>query len=54
MMDVHDGPEKICLLTESRPAAVLSFCRLRMDSTELVDAMDFFSALSLSSGNIVG
>jgi hypothetical protein len=41
-------------LTESRPAAVLSFCRLRMDSSELVDATDLFSALPSSSGNIMG
>jgi hypothetical protein len=55
MNDVHDR-ERICLLTESRPAAVLSFCRLRMvDSVELVDATDLLSALPVSSsGNIMG
>jgi len=53
MNDVHEG-ERIRVLTESRPAADLSFCRLSMDSVELVDATDLLSALPLSSGNITG
>lgn len=42
----------ICPHTESRPAADLSFCRLRMDSADV--ASELFSTFRLSFGIAVG